>query len=114
MILCKSTRSQIFCPQSYFDDPPIRISDKIDGLKSRYKFRVRTYTSSPEMNVPVFLEIKGRHNNLVFKHRTPIVEKIPGGGIYGGFRSDQILSLAQEGSVRDQFEYDFSEDTLNR
>ena len=98
-----------FVRSLYFDDPAYTaFHDKIDGLKSRYKFRVRTYTSSPEMNVPVFLEIKGRHNNLVFKHRTPIVGEDTQGEVFtGGFRSDQILSLAQEGSVRDQFEYDF-------
>ena len=74
---------------------------------SRYKFRVRTYSSSPEVNVPVFLEIKGRHNNLVFKHRTPIVrEDAQGEVLTDVIQPDQILSHAEDGSVRDQFEYD--------
>ena len=46
--------------------------DKIDGLHTRSKFRLRTYTESSTEPAPVFLEIKGRHNNLVFKHRTPV------------------------------------------
>ena len=98
-----------FVRSLYFDDPAYSsFHDKIDGLMSRYKFRVRTYSSSPEVNVPVFLEIKGRHNNLVFKHRTPIVrEDAQGEVLTDVFQPDQILSHAQDGSVRDQFEYDF-------
>jgi len=97
-----------FVRSLYFDDPTYSaFHDKIDGLKSRYKFRVRTYSSSPEMKTPVFLEIKGRHNNLVFKHRTPILREGPHENrLNGSWLPTEILSDAQDGSVRDQFEFD--------
>ena len=54
----------------YFDDPNYTAYyDKIDGLHTRYKFRIRTYTNQEKDHTAQFLEIKGRYNNLVFKHR---------------------------------------------
>jgi len=62
-----------FVRSLYFDDPNFTaFHDKIDGLHSRSKFRLRTYTFDSKETAPIFLEIKGRHNNLVFKHRTPV------------------------------------------
>jgi len=57
----------------YYDDAHYTaFHDKIDGLLHRRKFRIRTYNDSLSGKAPYFLEVKGRHNNLVFKHRTPI------------------------------------------
>ena len=57
----------------YYDDPYYTaFHDKIDGLHTRSKFRIRTYSKSILEKAPFFLEIKGRNNNLVFKHRTPV------------------------------------------
>jgi len=57
----------------YYDDPNYSaFHDKIDGLHSRSKFRLRTYSKDISQKAPFFLEIKGRNNNLVFKHRTPV------------------------------------------
>lgn len=54
----------------YFDDPErTAFYDKIDGLRERSKFRVRTYGKQPDDVTPVFLEQKGRVNNRVLKHR---------------------------------------------
>ena len=79
------------------------IGDLFLDIYSNYE----SYRNSPEVNVPVFLEIKGRHNNLVFKHRTPIVrEDAQGEVLTDVVQPDQILSHAEDGSVRDQFEYD--------
>jgi len=62
-----------FVRSLYFDDPNFTaFHDKIDGLHSRSKFRLRTYAFDSKETAPIFLEIKGRHNNLVFKHRTPV------------------------------------------
>lgn len=38
-------------------------------MLGRAKFRLRTYTNSPEDTCATYLEIKGRYNSLVFKHR---------------------------------------------
>jgi len=92
-----------FVRSLYFDDPSCSaFYDKVDGLLSRSKFRLRTYTNELNEDVPRFLEIKGRHNNLVYKHRTPLA----------GSRHDNdsdidklILSQAENSKVKDQFEY---------
>ena len=69
----KQRGNRYFVRSLYFDDPVYSAYyDKIDGLHTRSKFRLRTYASEPTADVPVFLEIKGRHNNLVFKHRAPV------------------------------------------
>lgn len=57
----------------YWDDPWLTaFRDKRDGVMHRSKFRLRTYTFDGAGTAPRFLEIKGRHNDLVFKHRTPV------------------------------------------
>lgn len=63
-----------YCVRSlYFDDPGFAAyHQKQDGQHTRAKFRLRTYTRALAEPAPVFLEIKGRWNNLVFKHRTPL------------------------------------------
>ena len=43
----------------YFDDETFRMyGEKLAGLKTRRKFRIRTYVSSPEEDDKVYLEIK--------------------------------------------------------
>lgn len=57
----------------YFDNQPMQAYyEKIDGMMHRSKYRVRTYTSSQDEECACFLEIKGRYNALVFKHRVPL------------------------------------------
>jgi len=102
-----------FVRSLYYDDPNYSaFHDKIDGLMSRYKFRVRTYSQSHEDNVPIFLEIKGRHNNLVFKHRTPVHLKADTKAIRGDRLTDELLGTAEESVVRNQFEYDIYRKSL--
>lgn len=94
----------------YFDDPEYTaFYDKIEGLHSRSKFRLRTYSSeqlAEGSSIPLFLEIKGRHNNLVFKHRTPVDRR---GKDWAVLSDDDlaraILECADKSPVRDQFEY---------
>ncbi|MBF0196817.1 MAG: polyphosphate polymerase domain-containing protein [Planctomycetes bacterium] len=43
--------------------------DKTEGLHTRAKFRIRTYTRDPQENCVVFLENKGRRDGMVFKDR---------------------------------------------
>ena len=90
----------------YFDDPAqTAFHDKLDGLHTRSKFRLRTYSDDPQVGAPWFLEIKGRYNNLVFKHRAPVVEN---GGPPDPSATDitkQLLALTEPGKVRDGFEF---------
>ncbi|MBT5626546.1 MAG: polyphosphate polymerase domain-containing protein [Proteobacteria bacterium] len=102
-----------FVRSLYFDDPSYSaFHDKIDGLKSRYKFRVRTYAQTFTDSAPIFLEIKGRHNNLVYKHRTPVQPGASWNTLAGNLVSNELLSKASESQVRDQFEYDLYRKSL--
>ncbi len=57
----------------YFDNNLFsNFHDKIDGVKKRYKFRIRTYTDHDNLNTPLFLEMKGRNNLRTYKIRTQI------------------------------------------
>ena len=57
----------------YFDNNLFsNFHDKIDGVKKRYKFRIRTYTDHDNLNTPLFLEMKGRNNLRTYKIRTKI------------------------------------------
>lgn len=46
--------------------------EKTDGIKTRHKFRLRTYARSYEENTPLYLEKKGRHNQRTYKRRVAI------------------------------------------
>ena len=57
----------------YFDDPfNTFYYEKTDGLMHRQKFRIRTYAREYNEKVPIMLELKGRYNNFVYKHRTSL------------------------------------------
>ncbi len=57
----------------YFDDPVYSFYyEKTDGIMHRQKFRIRTYSTTYDENIPIMLELKGRYNNFVYKHRTKI------------------------------------------
>jgi len=92
----------------YFDDPSYTCYyDKIDGLHTRRKFRLRTYTRGRGEAVPRFLEIKGRYNNLVLKHRTRIVR----GEEIGEQPEDPLMSAIISGTgsseIGQKFQFDY-------
>ncbi len=92
----------------YFDDPHLTaFHDKIEGLHSRSKFRVRTYSFSQTEVTAWFLEVKGRFNNLVYKHRIPLPQNDRSNErLRGDALSDHIASAAPEGDLRTQFTYE--------
>lgn len=66
--------SSYFVRSLYFDSPKsFNFYEKIDGIKKRKKFRLRTYNKNMG-KASIFIEQKGRNVNRVFKHRT-LVEK---------------------------------------
>lgn len=98
---------QYFVRSLYFDDPSYSaFFDKVDGIHTRSKFRVRTYTKTQGDDTPQFLEIKGRHNNLVLKHRVQLTSN----GLSANVRSDrlsaELLQLAPSSTVGQKFEYE--------
>ena len=63
-----------FVRSLYFDSPTsVNFYEKIDGVKKRKKFRLRTYDKTPQNSI-LFIEQKGRNVNRVFKRRTQIEE----------------------------------------
>lgn len=73
-----SRRHQKYFVRSlYFDDDVLtNYYEKTDGVLVRRKYRVRTYTDDRTEDCAVFLEVKGRYNALVYKHRTPMDREI--------------------------------------
>lgn len=62
-----------FVRSLYFDDPVNSFYyEKTDGLMHRKKFRIRTYSTKYIKDIPIMLELKGRYNNFVYKHRKKI------------------------------------------
>lgn len=94
-----------FVRSLYYDDAALSaFQDKADGLRSRSKFRLRTYARTVVDATPRFLEVKGRHDQLTFKRRTPV-----GGSHDAGVRGDELTRMllrdAKPGDVRDEFEF---------
>ncbi len=60
-----------FVRSLYFDNRiNSNFNEKVDGVRSRHKFRIRTYSKQP--NTPIFLEMKGRENSRTYKLRQEI------------------------------------------
>ena len=97
-----------FVRSLYYDDPGFTaFYDKIDGLCTRSKFRLRTYTDDTDRAAPVFLELKGRHNNLVFKHRVAVTHERELRRARGAAVTALILDGADaDDAVRQQFEFE--------
>ena len=57
----------------YFENKETsRFYEKIDGVRSRTKFRIRTYGTTYTLGLPIYLEEKNRNGDYVDKHRIPI------------------------------------------
>ena len=76
--------------------------EKIDGIRSRRKYRLRTYAPEPSAEVPIYLEEKNRIDNRVFKHRvkldSELVALCEGGGM-----AFQLRSLYPDNEVIERF-----------
>ena len=97
---------QYFVRSLYFDDPQYTsFREKQDGQHSRSKFRIRTYARTITDPAPWFLEIKGRYNNLVFKHRSPFTGEFDLRAC-GYDLCRATLAHADAGAVRHQFEFE--------
>ena len=96
-----------FVRSLYWDDPVLTaFFDKVDGMHTRHKFRIRTYAGDPSDGAPRFLEVKGRYNNLVFKHRTPLRDDDYDPHVGGELLPLQVLRQCEASAVRDRFEFD--------
>jgi len=68
----------------YFDTPSsAAFYEKIDGIKDRKKYRIRTYGKKIDES-PIFFEEKGRANQRTYKHRVKITKDLYTDLILGG------------------------------
>lgn len=89
----------------YFDDPVwSAFHAKLDGLRSRSKFRLRTYARSEHDQAPWFLEQKGRQDGVVWKHRAPLSRTFDP-CLRGDALTAAILANTAPGPVRERFEF---------
>ena len=58
----------LYFDNDYFDN----FKEKVDGLKIRHKFRIRTYSEKKNEYSIIYLEKKGRFNERTYKIRTKI------------------------------------------
>ena len=64
---------QYFVRSLYFDnDNYDNFKEKVDGLKIRHKFRIRTYSKINNESSIIYLEKKGRFNERTYKIRNKI------------------------------------------
>jgi hypothetical protein len=77
----------------YFDNPEAtNYYEKIDGLRTRKKYRIRTYGHEWSDDLPIYLEEKGRYKERTFKHRIQIkLEELP--IFYDASRRFELLEL---------------------
>ncbi len=62
-----------FVRSLYFDNNlSSNFFEKVDGIKKRSKYRIRTYSKIDGTDIPIFLEKKGRVNERTFKERVEI------------------------------------------
>ncbi len=88
----------------YWDDDRLTaFQNKTDGQMVRSKFRIRTYTDDATELVPRFLEIKGRHNNLVVKHRTPMDTGVEDSLTNGDRLAELVMERCPEGPIHQEF-----------
>lgn len=101
----KKQKEQKYMVRSlYWDDEQLTAyNDKIDGLIHRSKFRLRTYTDDATAETARFLEIKGRHDSLVFKHRIPVDIGPGDAAVSGADLSDLVIARTAESEVRNRF-----------
>lgn len=73
----KRRHQKYFVRSLYFDDDAYTCYyEKTDGVMQRRKYRIRTYTDDRNEECAVFLEVKGRYNALVYKHRIELPRTI--------------------------------------
>ncbi len=97
-----------FVRSLYYDNDPMSMYyEKIDGMMHRAKFRIRTYTDNHDEECAQFLEIKGRHNAQVFKHRAVLADAprrdLARSGAPFDETTEDVLARLEEGSIKNQF-----------
>jgi hypothetical protein len=69
----KIKKKKYYVRSIYFDNNQyVNFNEKVDGLKIRHKYRIRTYSQNFLKKINLFLEQKGRNNERTYKVRLKI------------------------------------------
>ena len=100
-----------FVRSLYFDTPEYsNFYEKVDGIKIRKKFRIRSYSNNKKDNPNLFLEMKGRKNQKTYKLRTPILSE----HLEYLINKNKVMSLMNYYSKDNKVVSDFIYETLKK
>ena len=69
----KELNNQYFVRSLYYENIfSSNFYEKVDGMKIRRKYRLRTYGNSFNPKIPIFFEVKGRNLERTYKKRTNV------------------------------------------
>tara|TARA_A100001015_G_scaffold320764_1_gene448389 strand:- start:2306 stop:3043 length:738 start_codon:yes stop_codon:yes gene_type:complete len=95
-----------FVRSLYFDNYDYdNFFEKVDGIKFRKKFRIRTYNDKIGQNNPIYLEAKGRVQDRIFKKRFKINNKDLS-FFYSKKNSNYLLDKYKKNSLIKEFIFD--------
>ena len=99
-----------FVRSLYFDDDvSTEYYNKIDGMKVRRKFRLRTYGKEFSKEKPIFLELKGRYNQRTYKRRKIInIENLH------KYENDEISKIIKDDEFKDNLGQNFLFEKIKR
>jgi hypothetical protein len=91
----------------YFDnDLSTHFFEKVDGMRKRHKYRLRTYGVSHNENNPIFLEKKGRKLERTYKKRYQIDYKYLS-KFYDYQNIEELLEIYPEVDLIEDFVFDY-------
>ena len=91
--------------QYYDNDLSTHFFEKVDGMRDRYKYRIRTYGPNQSQDNPIFLEKKGRKLERTFKQRYQIDhENLK--YFYNSFEKENLLNLYPDVDLIRNFVFD--------
>ena len=98
---------QAYCVRSlYFEnDASTHFFEKIDGIRLRRKYRLRTYGTNFDPDLPIYLEEKNRNLDRVQKHRVRIDPKHLE-TFYNPLHCDELLELYPGVELLERFLFD--------
>ena len=103
----KNKNKNYFVRSLYFDNEIYsNFYEKVDGMETRKKFRIRVYTSNEQLKSPIFLEMKGRKNQRTFKLRTKIDKNDVGYLLTDNNLNFLVKKYSNQNNVINHFIYD--------
>lgn len=104
-----SSSGYYFVRSHYFDSAGlVCYREKVNGHRRRHKFRLRMYSQSDVFRDPLFMELKGKDDMLVYKHRMPLGAEGVASAIAGGrsTMADLVTGSPGANGVADSFVFD--------